>query len=119
MHAKQCLRLGALASFVIRVGARGRLHLEAQAYCAQTELELAWGIRADRLFDRIVDELDETVSGRSFGRHTPEDVRAALTAECPRLAALATGSRLSRPPRRPDRPWVDEGKATTAPRRSQ
>jgi hypothetical protein len=97
VHVEQCLRWGALANFVVRVGGRGRLQLEAQAYCAQTELELSWGIRADRLFDRIVDELDETVSGRSYGHNTPEEIQAVLTEECPRLAALATASRASRP----------------------
>jgi len=97
VHVQQCLRLGALADFVTRVGVRGRLHLEAQAYCAQTDLELGWGIRADRLFDRLVDELDETVSGRSFGHVTIEQIRLVLSEDCPRLAALATASRPSRP----------------------
>ncbi|MEP7324896.1 MAG: hypothetical protein ABI836_03015 [Gemmatimonadota bacterium] len=86
MHAEQCRRLGSLADYLIRIGVRGRVRMEAQAYCVQAVLEMSWGMTPAALMDRIEEELAIAVAGRTFGRMTGPEIRALLAAECPAIA---------------------------------
>ncbi len=86
VHAIQCRRMGAVANFVVRVGRKGRLRMEAQAYCAQAKVELSWGLPAATLAYRIQEELIMSVEHITFGRVTDQQVREILLTECPALA---------------------------------
>lgn len=86
VHAVQCRRMGAVANFLVRVGRKGRLRMEAQAYCAQARVELSWGRPAATLADRIQEELIMSVEHITFGRATDAQVREILLSECPALA---------------------------------
>jgi hypothetical protein len=86
VHAIQCRQMGAVANFVVRVGRKGRLRMEAQAYCAQAKVELSWGLPAATLAYRIQEELIMSVEHITFGRVSKQQVREILLTECPALA---------------------------------
>jgi hypothetical protein len=85
VHARQCREMGAVANFFARVTSKGRLRLEAQAYCAQAMQEVSWGAKPSMVFDRIVEELAETVVGRAYGSVDPAGIRNIMIRECPGL----------------------------------
>lgn len=85
VHAEQCREMGAIANFFARVTSKGRLRLEAQAYCAQAKQEVSWGAKPNQVFDRIVEELAETVMGRAYGKVNPDGIREIMKRECPGL----------------------------------
>jgi hypothetical protein len=62
VHAAQCRRLGAVNYWLSNVTARGKLSLEAPAYCAAAEARLRAGMDPARVASRLRDDIVEAMS---------------------------------------------------------
>jgi len=81
-HASQCRELGALRYRLRNFTARGRLSLEAPAYCAGARSRLRAGGDPKLVRERLVDD----VSSAFASALDAATVRAALRSSCPDLA---------------------------------
>jgi hypothetical protein len=79
VHAAQCDELGPLRYRWRNLTARGRMSLEAPAYCAGARARLRLGLSARRVRERL---LDDAISA-FHGRLEPGTIRAALATACP------------------------------------
>ena len=79
VHAGQCDRLGPLRYRLRNLTARGRLSLEAPAYCAAARVRLGMGLSLARVRERLVDD----AVAAFHGSLPPHEVLATLTAVCP------------------------------------
>lgn len=79
-HARQCRALGA-AEWMVRYGTlRGRMELEAEAFCAEVELLAARGADRERLIEPRVEVLYEGY--RNDGTLSMAQVREIVRAAC-------------------------------------
>lgn len=78
-HAAQCDTLGPLRYRMRNVTARGRMSLEAPAYCAGARQRIRMGHSRARVRERLLDD----VTSAFHGRLDAADVVAALIAACP------------------------------------
>jgi hypothetical protein len=85
-HATQCRRDGAMWHFVRGTLPNQRLAVEAEAYCAEANYEVAKGGRARLEYARAQDEMREMLW---FRRLSDDSLNRALASQCPALAAAA------------------------------
>ena len=81
VHARQCERLGPLRYRMRNVTARGRMSLEAPAYCAGARERLRLGQRPAYVRERLLDDATAAFGGMLDSA----EVRAAIHAACPDL----------------------------------
>lgn len=84
VHASQCDALGPLRYRLRNLTARGRMSLEAPAYCAGARERLRLGWRARRVRERLIDD----ATAAFHGRLEPREIVAALSATCPEVIGL-------------------------------
>ena len=99
VHAAQCEALGPLRYRWRNLTARGRMSLEAPAYCAGARERLRLGLSARRVRERLIDD----ATSAFHGRLEPDLIEGALATACPEIvgatfaakgaAAGATGGR--------------------------
>jgi hypothetical protein len=85
-HATQCRRDGAMWHFVRGALPDHRLAVEAEAYCAEANYEVAKGGRARLEYARAQDEMREMLW---FRRLSDDSLNRSLASQCPALAAAA------------------------------
>ncbi|HEY4733071.1 MAG TPA: hypothetical protein VIH53_00840 [Gemmatimonadaceae bacterium] len=85
-HATQCRTDGAIWHFVRGALPRQRLALEAEAYCAEANFEIAKGGHARLEYPRIQDEMREMTR---FRRVPSELLTNSIAEQCPVVATVA------------------------------
>lgn len=79
VHAAQCDALGPLRYRIRNLTAKGRMSLEAPAYCAGARERLRLGWRLRRVRERLVDD----ATSAFHGKLAPREIVKALSAACP------------------------------------
>lgn len=82
MHASQCRQLGPLRYRLENLTTRGKLALEAPAYCAGARTRLALRVDSAVVRERLFDDATAAFHGSA----DPTTVRAALRLSCPDIA---------------------------------
>jgi hypothetical protein len=82
VHAEQCRTLGPWSYRWKNLSGRGRLELEAPAYCAGARARLQQGQPAARVRERLMDDATAMFAGLVDS----SQVRAALLSVCPDVA---------------------------------
>lgn len=91
VHASQCETLGPLRYRARNLTAKGRMSLEAPAYCAGARERIRLGLSRRRVWERLVDDAESAFAGR-LDRET---VVAFLRAACPEVSGIPGASRLT------------------------
>ncbi len=81
VHARQCDELGPLRYRWRNLTSRGRMSLEAPAYCAGARERLRLGLSARRVRERLLDD----ATSAFHDKLEPGDIQAALAAACPEV----------------------------------
>lgn len=92
VHARQCAELGPLRYRLRNLTAKGRLSLEAPAYCASARERVRLGYSAGRVRERLVDDAVAAFHG-SLDEAT---VIAAIRSRCADLLRLSGGAAATR-----------------------
>ena len=82
VHASQCRRLGPFRYRLENLTTRGKLALEAPAYCAGAKTRLALRVDSAVVRERLIDDATAAFKGSA----DPTAVRAALRVACPEIA---------------------------------
>jgi hypothetical protein len=82
VHAAQCRKLGPLKYWMSNFTARGKLSLEAPAYCAAAEARIRAGMDSARVASRLRDDIVEAMSDVADSASAV----AALAASCGAIA---------------------------------
>jgi len=90
-HAEQCRAMGAAAWAARYRTVRGRIELEAEAFCAEIDLLAGRGLDRESLIEPRVEILGQGY--RNHGALSADEVRAIIRATCgPRVAAASRRS---------------------------
>jgi hypothetical protein len=81
VHAAQCDTLGPLRYRWRNITSRGRMSLEAPAYCAGARERLRLGLHPRRVRERLLDD----ATSAFHGKLAPDRIEAALAAACPEI----------------------------------
>ena len=81
VHAAQCGELGPLRYRIRNLTSRGRLSLEAPAYCAAARERVRLGLPVRRARERLIDD----ATAAFHDKLDPAEVLATLTASCPEI----------------------------------
>ena len=84
VHASQCDALGPFRYRLRNLTARGRMSLEAPAYCAGARERLRLGWRVRRVRERLIDD----ATAAFHGKLEPREIVAALSAACPDIIGV-------------------------------
>lgn len=84
VHARQCDALGPFRYRIRNLTARGRMSLEAPAYCAGARERLRLGWRVRRVRERLVDD----ATSAFHGKLEPREIVTALSAACPDVIGI-------------------------------
>ena len=83
VHAEQCATLGPLRYRVRNLTSRGRMSLEAPAYCAGARERIRLGLPRARVRERLVDD----ATSAFHESLEPAEIVATLAAACPEVLA--------------------------------
>ena len=103
VHAAQCDSLGPLRYRWTNLTSRGRMSLEAPAYCAGARERLRLGLRHDRVRERLLDD----ATSAFHGKLAPSTIQAALAAACPEIVGATFVGR--------DRPVASMARLASSP----
>lgn len=92
MHASQCRQFGAMHYWALNLTARGKLDLEAPAYCVAAAFRLHSGQDSSRVSERLHDDITDALRNVADSAA----IAAALRVSCPEIAAAGRARKRER-----------------------